>query len=145
MRIGSGLDQSVQMGPLRDGEKKKKDIRYIEKGIAEGARLTLDGRSPQIVGNYPDTDFLGPTVFEDATPDMVPAQEEILGPVSAITRDKSLDQAIEMTHDKPFGNAASLFTNSGKWARKFQYDVECGSIGINVGIAARWPSSPSAA
>ncbi len=86
MRIGYGLDESVQMGPLRNEGKKKRVLSYIEQGIKEGARLTLNGRNPQIVGDYPDTAFLGPAVFEDVTPDMVIAQEEIFGPVAAIIK-----------------------------------------------------------
>jgi malonate-semialdehyde dehydrogenase (acetylating)/methylmalonate-semialdehyde dehydrogenase len=136
IRIGYGLDESVQMGPLRDSDKKLRVVSYIEKGLAEGATLTLDGREPQIVGNYPDSAFLGPTVFEDVTPAMTIAAEEIFGPVAAMIKAEMLDQAIEMIHANPFGNAASIFTDSGKWARKFQYEVQCGNIGINVGIAA---------
>jgi malonate-semialdehyde dehydrogenase (acetylating)/methylmalonate-semialdehyde dehydrogenase len=136
IRIGYGLDESVQMGPLRDVAKKERVVSYIEKGIAEGAKLTLDGRNPQIIGSYPDAAFVGPTVFENVTPDMTIAQDEIFGPVASVIRAKSLHEAIEMIHGSPFGNAASIFTDSGRWARKFQYEVECGNIGINVGIAA---------
>ena len=136
IRMGYGLDPSVQMGPLRDEAKKKRVLGYIEKGIAEGARLTLDGRRPQILGNYPDTAFLGPTVFEDVTPEMTIAREEIFGPVACVLKSKTLAAAMEMIGNNPFGNAASIFTQSGPWAREFQYSVECGNIGINVGIAA---------
>jgi malonate-semialdehyde dehydrogenase (acetylating)/methylmalonate-semialdehyde dehydrogenase len=136
IRIGYGLDESIQMGPLRDSGKKKRVVSYIEKGIAEGASITLDGRNPQIVGNYPDSAFIGPTVFEGVTPAMTIAKEEIFGPVAAVLKAQTLNQAIEMIHANPFGNAASIFTNSGKWARKFQYEVQCGNIGINVGIVA---------
>ncbi len=136
IRIGYGLDESIQMGPLRDSEKKQRVVSYIEKGIAEGATLTLDGRNPQIVGNYPESAFLGPTVFEGVTPAMAIAKEEIFGPVAAVLRAQTLDEAIRMIHASPFGNAASIFTGSGQWARRFQYEVQCGNIGINVGIAA---------
>ena len=136
IRVGNGLDDSIQMGPLRDGEKKARVLSYIEKGIAEGARMVVDGRKPNIIGNYPDTAFLGPTVFEDATPDMTIVKEEIFGPVGTILRAKNLKEAIDIIHGNPFGNAASIFTQSGRWAREFQYAVECGNIGINVGVAA---------
>jgi malonate-semialdehyde dehydrogenase (acetylating)/methylmalonate-semialdehyde dehydrogenase len=136
IRIGYGLDESVQMGPMRDGEKRTSVVGYIERGIEEGAKLTLDGRNPQITGSYPDTAFLGPTVFEEVAPEMSIAQEEIFGPVAAVIQAESLEEAMAMIHANPFGNAASLFTESGKWARRFQYEVECGNIGINVGIAA---------
>jgi len=134
--IGYGLDETVQMGPIRDKSKKETVLGYIEKGIEEGAKLRLDGREVKLVGDLPDTCFVGPTVFEEVTLDMTIAQEEIFGPVANMMKARSLDEAIEMIHSNPFGNAASLFTGSGKWAREFQYSVECGNIGINIGIAA---------
>jgi malonate-semialdehyde dehydrogenase (acetylating)/methylmalonate-semialdehyde dehydrogenase len=134
--VGYGLDESVQMGPVRDKEKKERIVSYIEKGITEGAKLTLDGRKVSIVGDYPDTCFLGPTLFEEVNPDMTIAREEIFGPVATFMRAKTLDKAIDIIHNIPFGNSAGIFTQSGKWAREFQYNTECGNIGINVGIAA---------
>ena len=134
--IGYGLDETVQMGPLRDRSKKQRVVNYIEKGLAEGATLRLDGRQFELNGDYPRDAFLGPTVFENVTNDMTIAQAEIFGPVGCMMKAKSLDEAIAMIHANPFGNAASIFTNNGKWAREFQYRVECGNIGINIGIAA---------
>jgi len=134
--IGYGLDESVQMGPLRDSGKKERVLGYIEKGISEGAKLRLDGRSFELIGDWPQDCFLGATVFEDVTTDMVIAREEIFGPVANMMKAASLDEAIDMIHTNPFGNAASIFTGSGKWAREFQYRVECGNIGINIGIVA---------
>lgn len=136
IRIGNGLDDSVHMGPLRDKSKKERVAGYIEQGLAEGAKLVLDGREFELVSDLPHDCFLGPTVFEDVTPDMVIAQEEIFGPVAAIMKAKDLDAAIEMIHANPFGNAASIFTDSGRAARKFQYETQCGNIGVNIGIAA---------
>ncbi len=136
IRLGYGLDDTIQMGPVRDAHKKEKIIRYIEQGIAEGAKLRLDGRKPTIVGDYPDTCFLGPTIFEDVTLDMTIGKEEIFGPVATVMKAGSLKEAIAMIHSNPYGNAASIFTRSGKWAREFQYWTECGNIGINVGIVA---------
>jgi malonate-semialdehyde dehydrogenase (acetylating)/methylmalonate-semialdehyde dehydrogenase len=134
--VGYGLDETVQMGPLRDKEKKERVTRFIETGIKEGAKLTLDGRKVKLVGEWPHDCFLNPTVFEDVTPDMTIGREEIFGPVASIMRARSLDEAIEMIHSNPYGNAASIFTSSGKWAREFRYRVQCGNIGINIGIVA---------
>ncbi len=136
VRVGYGLDESVQMGPLRDKSKKERVAEFIDKGIEEGAELRLDGRKTKIVGDLPHTCFLNPTVFEGVTPEMTIGKEEIFGPVASIMRARNLDEAIEMIHSNPFGNAASIFTSSGKWAREFQYRVQCGNIGINVGIVA---------
>ncbi len=135
--IGYGLDEAVQMGPLRDSGKKEKVIGYIEIGIQQGARLVLDGRGAiKIKGDYPDTCFLGPSIFEDVTPDMRIAREEIFGPIMSIIRAKNLDEAIEICNDNPYGNGNAIFTSSGKSAREFQYRIESGNVGINVGIVA---------
>jgi malonate-semialdehyde dehydrogenase (acetylating)/methylmalonate-semialdehyde dehydrogenase len=136
IRMGYGLDDSVQMGPIHDEGKKNKVIGYIEQGLTEGATLRLDGRHFKLAGDYPETCFIGPSVFEDVSLDMAIAREEIFGPVACMIKAQSLDEAIDMIHDNPYGNQACLFTQSGKWAREFQYSVECGNIGINVGIAA---------
>ena len=136
IRVGYGLDESVQMGPLRDKSKKERITGFIEKGIEEGAKLRLDGRNVKLVGDWPHTCFLNPSAFEDVTPDMAIGREEIFGPVASIMRARSFDEAITMIHSNPYGNAASIFTSSGKWAREFQYRVQCGDIGINIGIVA---------
>jgi malonate-semialdehyde dehydrogenase (acetylating)/methylmalonate-semialdehyde dehydrogenase len=134
--VGYGLDEAVQMGPLRDPGKKANVERYIAQGLAEGATLCLDGRAFTLRGDYPRDAFLGPSVFVDATPEMTIAREEIFGPVATILKARSLDEGIAMIHASPFGNAASIFTGSGKWAREFQYRVQCGNIGINIGLVA---------
>lgn len=136
IRVGYGLDETVQMGPLRDKNKKERVTKFIEKGIEEGAKLSLDGRNVKLVGEWPHNCFLNPTAFEDVTPDMTIGKEEIFGPVASIMRVRSFDEAIEMIHSNPFGNSASMFTSNGKWAREFQYRVQCGNIGINIGIVA---------
>jgi malonate-semialdehyde dehydrogenase (acetylating)/methylmalonate-semialdehyde dehydrogenase len=134
--VGYGLDESVQMGPLRDEEKKQRIVRYIEKGVEEGAKLRLDGRNVKLVGDWPHNAFLNPTVFEGVAPDMTVGREEIFGPVACIMRAKDFDEAVQMIHDNPFGNAATIFTQRGDLAREFRYKTQCGNIGINVGIVA---------
>ena len=136
IRIGNGLDESVQMGPIRSPDKKIRVLDYIEKGLEGGAKLTLDGRQYEIIGDYPDDCFLGPSIFENVTKDMVIAKDEIFGPVMSVMRVEDLDGAIKLINDCPFGNSAIIFTSSGKTARKFQYDTVAGNIGINIGIAA---------
>jgi len=136
IKIGYGLDESVQMGPVRDKAKKENILRYIESGIKEGAKLRLDGRTVKVDGDYPDTCFLGPTIFEDATPDMKIGSEEIFGPVMSVMRVKNLNEAIEISNNNPFGNGNSIFTTDGKSAREFQYSITSGNVGINIGIVA---------
>ena len=136
IKIGYGLDESVQMGPLQSADKKERVLGYIEAGVEEGAKLTLDGRNPEIAGDYSEACFLGPSVFEDVQPSMRIAREEIFGPVASILRARNVDEALDLIHASPFGNAASIFTASGKLAREFQHRVQCGNVGINIGIAA---------
>ncbi|HTY81402.1 MAG TPA: CoA-acylating methylmalonate-semialdehyde dehydrogenase [Dehalococcoidales bacterium] len=136
IKVGYGLDESIQMGPVRDKAKKASILKYIESGIKEGAKILVDGRKPKIIGGYPDTCFLGPTVFDGVTPNMKIAQEEIFGPVMSIMRAKNLNEAIKMSNDNPYGNGHSIFTQNGAWARTFQYNVNSGNVGVNIGIVA---------
>jgi malonate-semialdehyde dehydrogenase (acetylating)/methylmalonate-semialdehyde dehydrogenase len=135
--IGYGLDEAVQMGPVHDIEKKERILGYIESGLKQGAKLRLDGRKNfKIAGDYPDTCFLGPTIFEDAAPDMKIGSEEIFGPVMSVMRAKNLNEAIDICNDSTFANAHAIFTSSGSNAKEFQYNVVSGNVGINIGIVA---------
>lgn len=135
--IGYGLDEAVQMGPMRDKAKKQRILECIESGIQEGVKIRLDGREKlKITGDYPDTCFLGPTILENVTPDMKIVREEIFGPTMGVIRVKTLDEAIEVCNNNPFGNADAIFTSDGKSAREFQYRVVSGNVGINIGIVA---------
>ncbi len=143
IKVGYGLDESSNMGPVISGAAKERVLGYIQKGVDEGAKLLLDGRNIKVPG-YEKGYFIGPTVFDDVTPDMTIAKEEIFGPVVAFHRMKNLDEAIEFIHKSPFGNAASIYTQNGRWARDFRYKVQCGSIGVNIGIAAAMAFFPFA-
>jgi malonate-semialdehyde dehydrogenase (acetylating)/methylmalonate-semialdehyde dehydrogenase len=143
IKVGDGLDEGVQMGPVVSRASLERIMSYIEKGVAEGAELLLDGREVQVEG-HPDGYYVGPTIFDRADPDMVIAQEEIFGPVLPIIPVADFDEAVAVIEGLPFGNAASLFTSGGKWAREFKYRVPCGNIGINIGIAAPIATFPFA-
>jgi malonate-semialdehyde dehydrogenase (acetylating)/methylmalonate-semialdehyde dehydrogenase len=136
LRLGYGLDESVEMGPLVTRRAKERVLGYIQKGVDEGAKLIVDGRQVKIE-KYPNGHFLGPTIFNQATPDMTIAKDEIFGPVVCIMRAQKLEDAIEMINRKTnYGNEACIFTSSGKNAREFRRRVQAGNIGINIGIAA---------
>jgi len=135
LRLGYGLDESAEMGPVVTRKAKERILSYIEKGIAEGAKLLLDGRNVK-VENYPNGYFLGATIFDDVAADMEIANEEIFGPVACIMRVKSLEDTLEMINRNRYGNAACIFTSSGRSAREFRRKVSAGNIGINVGIPA---------
>jgi malonate-semialdehyde dehydrogenase (acetylating)/methylmalonate-semialdehyde dehydrogenase len=133
--VGNGLEEGVQMGPLASKRGMESVLGYIEKGIKEGAELILDGRGIEVPG-HPDGYYIGPTIFDKVTPEMTIAKEEIFGPVIPIIQVKDLDEAIDIVHANPYGNASSVFTNSGKIAREYQYRVKAGNIGINIGVVA---------
>lgn len=113
-------------------------VQLIDSGISQGASLLLDGRSIDVSG-YATGNFVGPTILSGVTPDMTCYKEEIFGPVLLILQAKTLDEAIELINGNPYGNGTALFTNSGPCARKFQYNIEVGQVGINVAIPVPLP------
>ena len=134
MKLGYGLDEETELGPLATREGRERVLRFIEIGIEEGAKLVLDGRNVEVDG-YPRGYFLGPTILEDVTPDMTIAKEEVFGPVANLMRAGSLDEAISWINTKTdFGHSACILTSSGKNARRFIREVDVGNVGINVGI-----------
>jgi len=135
LKIGYGLDENVGMGPVISKEALEKLHRDIERVINDGAKLLLDGREIRVEG-YPKGYFLGPTIFEDVKPGKHIFDEEIFGPVVCIKRVESLDEAIDTANTSKFGNAGVIYTQNGEWARQFQYKVECGNVGINIGVPA---------
>jgi len=135
LNVGDGLNPNSTMGPVISSTHKERVLGYIEQGLKEGAKLLLDGRNIKVEG-YPKGFFIGPTVFDGVTKDMTIAKEEIFGPVVAILRCKTLDEAIELINTRGFANAACLYTESGKVVREFKYRVNPSMVGINIGIAA---------
>jgi malonate-semialdehyde dehydrogenase (acetylating)/methylmalonate-semialdehyde dehydrogenase len=143
IKVGDGLDESVQMGPVVSRKSLDRILGYVEKGVQEGAQLLLDGRKVQ-VADYPNGYFVGPTIFDRVRPEMSIAREEIFGPVLGIIPVTDFETALSIMDDIPYGNAASLFTSSGKYVREFKYRARCGNLGINIGIAAPIASFPFA-
>jgi malonate-semialdehyde dehydrogenase (acetylating)/methylmalonate-semialdehyde dehydrogenase len=141
IRVGDGMDEQVQMGPVISRTALERIEEYIERGQREGAQLLLDGRG-QVGTGSEEGYYVGPTIFTDVEPEMDIAQDEIFGPVLGVIRVPDFDRAVEVINESPYGNAASLFTSSGKWAREFKYRVKAGNIGINIGIAAPIASFP---
>jgi malonate-semialdehyde dehydrogenase (acetylating)/methylmalonate-semialdehyde dehydrogenase len=107
----------------------------IDAGVREGARLVLDGR-PLTVPGRERGHFIGPTVFTEVQPGMAIHRTEIFGPVVVLLHASTFDEAVAIINDHPYGNGASLYTQNGYWARRFKLEVQCGMIGINVGIPA---------
>jgi malonate-semialdehyde dehydrogenase (acetylating)/methylmalonate-semialdehyde dehydrogenase len=141
LELGYGLDETVQVGPVISRQALDRITGYVERGLEEGATLKLDGRDAEVEG-YPNGYFIGPTVFTEVTPQMAIAREEIFGPVMSILHVEDFEEALAVIEANPYGNAASIFTSSGRWAREFKYRVRCGNIGINIGVAAPIASFP---
>ncbi|MBI9092328.1 MAG: CoA-acylating methylmalonate-semialdehyde dehydrogenase [Desulfobacterium sp.] len=135
MKIGSGLDEQTGMGPVISGAHRDRILAYIEKGIEEGADLILDGRDFSHP-DFPNGYFVGPTIFDNVTPDMTIAKEEIFGPVVSIVRAKTLDDVVDLINTRGFANAACVYTQNAAVVRQFKYQVNPAMIGVNIGIAA---------
>ncbi|MBU6484448.1 MAG: CoA-acylating methylmalonate-semialdehyde dehydrogenase [Betaproteobacteria bacterium] len=130
---GPGDGADVEMGPVITCAARDRITGLIDRGVAEGASLLVDGRRPTIPG-HADGFFVGPTLFDRVTPSMAIYREEIFGPVLAMLRVASLEDAIGLINANPYANGAALFTRSGHAARRFQRETEVGMAGINVPI-----------
>ena len=132
LRTGDGR-RGCDMGPLVTQAHRDKVASYLDAGVEAGAVLVADGREVQ-----PDADgsgfFLGPTLFDRVTPSMSLYTDEIFGPVLSVVRVPSYEAALELVNSNPYGNGTAIFTNDGGAARRFQYEVEVGMVGINVPI-----------
>ncbi|MFP3915444.1 MAG: aldehyde dehydrogenase family protein, partial [Actinomycetota bacterium] len=134
-RLGSGLDETVDLGPVVSHQARDRITATIDRAVAEGAVPVLDGRGVQ-VPEWPNGAFVGPTVLDGVTPDMEVAREEVFGPVAAISPVATLDEALELIDASRYGHSAMIFTESGSAARYFESRVPVGNIGINVGVPA---------
>ncbi|MCE5278777.1 MAG: CoA-acylating methylmalonate-semialdehyde dehydrogenase [Planctomycetaceae bacterium] len=128
-------DEQMLMGPVISDKARQFILKMIDKGVAEGATLALDGRKITIPG-CEKGHFVGPTVFTDVKEGMEIHKTEIFGPVVVLMQAASLDEAIAIINRHEYGNGASIYTQNGYWARKFKLEAECGMIGVNVGIPA---------
>jgi malonate-semialdehyde dehydrogenase (acetylating)/methylmalonate-semialdehyde dehydrogenase len=133
IRVGPGRDPASEMGPVVTREAQQRIEGYVSIGEQQGADLVVDGRGLTIPG-YEGGFFVGPTVFDQVTPEMDVYRDEIFGPVLAVLRAGTVDDAIRLVNANPYGNGTAIFTSSGAAARRFQRGVHVGMIGINVPI-----------
>lgn len=133
MKVGSGLDDSVQMGPVISPASRQRIEGLIDTGLKAGGKALLDGR---VAGAKSDSSFVKPTILTDIREDNALTTTEIFGPVLTVGTADNLDQAIDILSRSAYGNAASIFTTSGNTARKFRYEAPAGNIGVNIGVAA---------
>lgn len=136
LRVGNGMSPETQMGPVVSKKAKERIQSFVQKGVDEGAKMVTDGSSILVQDN-PQGFYLGATVFDEVSPDMSIAKEEIFGPVASTIKVATLDDAIDaINRGTRFGNMASIFTGSGREAREFRRRTNAGNIGINIGVAA---------
>ena len=135
LRVGNGLDQGVQMGPVITPQSKSRIESLIAAGERQGAKVLLDGRNAKVPG-YESGNFVKPTILDNLPATSELADTEIFGPVLSLVHANDMDEALAFLERSPFGNQASLFTSSGAAARRFRYEAPAGNIGINIGVAA---------
>jgi malonate-semialdehyde dehydrogenase (acetylating)/methylmalonate-semialdehyde dehydrogenase len=133
VKVGSGRDPASEMGPVVTQAAKDRIVGLIGSGEQQGARLAVDGRN-FVAPGFEEGFFVGPTVVDEVTPEMDVYREEIFGPVLAVIRAATVDDAIALINANPYGNGTAIFTSSGEAARRFQRGVNVGMIGINVPI-----------
>jgi malonate-semialdehyde dehydrogenase (acetylating)/methylmalonate-semialdehyde dehydrogenase len=133
LKVGNGMDVTADLGPLITPQSKERVEDIIEKAVQQGAKLDLDGRNASVPG-FPDGNFLNPTVLSNITPDNIAYTEEIFGPVLVCLHAKTMEEALEIVNNNPYGNGCALFTSSGAAARKFTAKADIGQVGINVPI-----------
>ena len=138
LKVNAGVEKNTDLGPVVSRNAKHRILGLVEDGIKEGAKLELDGRGIKVPG-YEQGNFIGPTIFSAVTPAMKIYTTEIFGPVMVIVGVNTLDEAITLINDNPFGNGTGIFTQSGAVARKFQNEIDVGQVGINVPIPVPVP------
>jgi malonate-semialdehyde dehydrogenase (acetylating)/methylmalonate-semialdehyde dehydrogenase len=133
LSVGDGLDEAVDVGPVISCQSRDRIKAWIDRGVADGATLVVDGRSPNADA---DGAFVAPTILDAVTPEMAIAQEEVFGPVLTVVSAETLDEAVEIVNSSRFGNGVSIFTENGAAVRRFRHEVEAGMVGVNIGVAA---------
>ena len=135
LRVGNGLEDGVQMGPVITKQSKERIESLIGVGEKQGAKVLVDGRNPKIP-RHERGNFVKPTILDGVPASSELSHTEIFGPVLSMVHANDMDEALAFLERNPYGNQASLFTSSGAAARRFRYEAPAGNIGINIGVAA---------
>ncbi|MBM4194858.1 MAG: CoA-acylating methylmalonate-semialdehyde dehydrogenase [Gemmatimonadetes bacterium] len=131
--IARAMVPGKDLGPVISAESKARIVRYINEAESQGAKVLVDGRNVTVPGREGGF-YLGPTIIDHVKPEMKIAQDEVFGPVLAIVRATDVDEAIAVENASPYGNAASVYTESGGVARKVMERANAGMVGVNVGV-----------
>lgn len=132
IKVGPGLEEGSEMGPLISKEHRDKVASYVENAPKEGATVLVDGREDPV--SQREGFFLGTSLLDNVKPGMKCYDDEIFGPVLSVVRVKTYEEALKLVNEHPYGNGTAIFTRDGGAARQFQFDVEAGMVGINVPI-----------
>jgi len=135
LKVGYGLEDGVQMGPVITPQSKERIEQLIGVGEKRGAKVLVDGRKAKIA-NHESGNFVKPTILDDVPATSEITDTEIFGPVLSLVHANDMDEALAFLERSAYGNQASLFTSSGSAARRFRYEAPAGNIGINIGVAA---------
>jgi malonate-semialdehyde dehydrogenase (acetylating)/methylmalonate-semialdehyde dehydrogenase len=138
LKVNVGTDPKADIGPIISRESLARINTLIENAKKQGAKIALDGRGVKVPG-YESGNWLGATVITGVTPDMEIYKEEVFGPVLVCLETESLESGIKLINKNPYGNGTAIFTNSGAAARKFQFEIDVGQVGINTPIPVPLP------
>ena len=138
LRVTEGTQKGADLGPLISPQAKERVHKLIQTGVDQGAKLVLDGRNIKVDG-YEKGNFVGPTILTGVKPNMTCYTEEIFGPVLICLEVDTLDEAIQLINNNPYGNGTAIFTTSGAVARKYQHEIDVGQVGINLPIPVPLP------
>ncbi|UTY59903.1 CoA-acylating methylmalonate-semialdehyde dehydrogenase [Massilia sp. erpn] len=138
LKVNAGTEPGTDVGPVISCAAYDRVNTLIERGVADGAKLELDGRQPRVPG-FEKGNFIAPTIFSGVKPGMSVYDQEIFGPVLCLAEADSLQDAITLINANPNGNGTAIFTQSGAAARKFQEEIDVGQVGINVPIPVPVP------
>ena len=133
VEVAKAIVPGTDVGPVITRESKERISRFIDEAEAAGAKILVDGRKAGVAGREGGY-WLGPTIIDRVTPDMKIAREEVFGPVLVIIRAGDVDEALRVENGSPYGNAASVFTESGAIARRVMERASAGMVGVNVGV-----------
>jgi malonate-semialdehyde dehydrogenase (acetylating)/methylmalonate-semialdehyde dehydrogenase len=132
IKVGNGLEEGVEMGPLVTREHRDKVAGYLDSSAEQGATVVRDGREDAVYGG--DGFFLGVSLIDHVTEEMDAYRDEIFCPILSVVRVDTYDEALKMVNDNPYGNGVAIFTRDGGAVRHFQFDVNVGMVGVNVPI-----------
>lgn len=138
LKVSGGFIEGTDVGPVITPQSKKRIIELIDDAEKSGATILLDGRN-YVNPDFPNGNFVGPTIITGVKPGMRAYDEEIFGPVLVVVEVDTLDDAISLINKNKYGNGSAIFTQSGSTGYKFQKEIEAGQVGINVPIPVPLP------